>query len=300
MNHEWFFDDSLTRHLHSHQLMPHLAMIHPTHLKFKRENHWTKLRIFPLPCFSTGWQSSPRRNSTNPQNTRAKGPIMWLPVIVQSGVSFWGRMWYTWYSIQYNIYTSNRCVSILWLLTHFSFGTWCDSVSNDHQIRKCEIHRNTKSNHWDSCWRFIHWVSHVYPSLVSSLDSRFQQVTGRAAWSLGRAMRPRLQILERHVAILGFGDGTTVVTVQTFHGIPGTFFRASAAMWHFRSWRHDSSAKIAGSCCSGNGCHKWSICTFLRQLEPVRLQYIKSGYNWWALPDTTLGELQLLNHDLIP
>ena len=27
---------------------------------------------------------------------------------------------------------------------------------------------------------------------------------------------------------------------------------------------------------------------------------IKSGYNWWALPDTTLGELQLLNHDLIP
>ena len=80
------------------------------------------------------------------------------------------------------VYTSNRCVSILWLLTHFSFGTWCDSVSNDHQIRKCEIHRNTKSNHWDSCWRFIHWVSHVYPSLVSSLDSRFQQVTGRAAW----------------------------------------------------------------------------------------------------------------------
>ena len=152
--------------------------------------------------------------------------------------------------------------------------TWCDSVSNDHQIRKCEIHRNTKSNHWDSGWRFIHWVSHVYPSLVSSLDSRFQQVTGRVAWSLGRAMRPRLQILERHVAILGFGDGTTVVTVQTFHGIPGTF-RASAAMWNFRSWRHDSSAKIAGSCCSGNGCHKWRICTFLRQLEPVRLQYQK-------------------------
>ena len=59
---------------------------------------------------------------------------------------------------------------------------------------------------------------------------------GMIAWE-STTMRPRLQILERHIAILGFGDGTTVVsTVQTFHGVPWTF-RASAAMWHFRSWK---------------------------------------------------------------
>ena len=139
---------------------------------------------------------------------------------------------------------------------------------------------------------------HVYPSLVSSLDSRFQQVTGRAAWSLGRAMRPRLQILERHVAILGFGDGTTVVTVQTFHGIPGTF-RASAASDTFEAEgmilqpkSQDPVVRVMDAINEGSALSWGSL---------NRSGYsIKSGYNWWALPDTTLGELQLLNHDLIP